>query len=227
MRIAAISAVAGAGSLPAGAALAAGAVGLDWWGDSLRLALSLTLVFASAGIGFWLARLRVARHTEALDAALEALPQPRQMVDRQGRVITANAACRQLLGDRPAPLQNVLAQQLSIVELKALQDLAQSAALGGSGQMEVEAALGPSLNGPKPLLVGASAIPGHAGAVLWRIEDISRHRAADDAVSSEYARQSRVVEEAPVGFYTLDEGGCILKANARFAGWIGITSEAL
>ena len=86
MRIAAISAVAGAGSLPAGAALAAGAVGLDWWGNSLRLALSLTLVFASAGIGFWLARLRVARHTEALDAALEALPQPRQMVDRQGRV---------------------------------------------------------------------------------------------------------------------------------------------
>ena len=64
------------------------------------------------------------------------------MVDRQGRVITANAACRQLLGDRPAPLQNVLAQQLSMVELKALQDLAQSAALGGSGQIEVEAALG-------------------------------------------------------------------------------------
>ena len=50
--------------------------------------------------------------------------------------------------------------------------------------------------------------------MLWRIEDVSRHRAADDAVSSEYARQSRVVEEAPVGFYTLDEGGCILKANA-------------
>ena len=48
---------------PPALALAAGAVGLDWWGNSLRLALSLTLVFASAGIGFWLARLRVARHT--------------------------------------------------------------------------------------------------------------------------------------------------------------------
>jgi two-component system, cell cycle sensor histidine kinase and response regulator CckA len=227
MRITAISAIAAAGSIPASAALAAEAAGMDWWGESLRLALSLTLVFASAGIGFWLARLRAARHLAPIEAAMEALPQPRQIVDQQGRVLTANAACRRLLGDKPGPLQTVLSQQLSIEELKSLQDLAQSAAAGGSGQIEVEAALGPSLNGPTPLLVGASAIPGQPGAVLWRIEDISRRRAVDDAASSEHARQSRVIDEAPVGFYTLDEAGCILKANGRFAGWIGITSEAL
>src|SRR5919206_1166317 len=127
MRITAISAVAAAGSVPASAALAADAAGLDWWGESLRLALSLTLVFASAGIGYWLARLRAARHVAPFEAAMEALPQPRQIIDAQGRVLTANAACRRLLGDNPAPLQTVISQQLSIEELKALQDLAQSA----------------------------------------------------------------------------------------------------
>jgi two-component system cell cycle sensor histidine kinase/response regulator CckA len=227
MRIRAISAFAAAGFLPASAALAAEAVGPDWWGESLRLALSLTLVFASAGIGFWLARLRGQRHTVLTDAAMEALPQPRQIVDERGRVITANAACRQLLGDNPPPVQRVLSQQLSIHELKSLQDLAQSAAAGGNGQIEVEAALGPSVKGPRPLLIGASAIPGQPGVVLWRVEDINRHRAADERDSSEHERQSRVIEEAPVGFYALDESGCLLKANARFAGWIGITSEAL
>jgi two-component system, cell cycle sensor histidine kinase and response regulator CckA len=223
MRLCWIWASAIAGSLPAGTALAA-SPGFAWGGEAVRLLLSIALVFASAGIGFWLANLRRAKRSGMMDAAMEALPQPRQIVDAAGRVIASNAACRRLLGDDPPPLQRALAHQLSPRELDGLRNLAQRAAAGGSGEIEFEAALGPSVEGPKALLIGASPVPGQPGAVLWRVEDISRRRANEEAVSSERGRETEMIADAPVGFYTLDEKGRLLKANRTFAGWVsGIT----
>ncbi|HSD34412.1 MAG TPA: PAS domain-containing protein [Alphaproteobacteria bacterium] len=219
MRLSRILVCAVAGLLPAGAALAATA-DAAWGGEAIRLVLSMALVFASAGIGFWLAHLRKAGGVGALDAAVEALPQPRQIVDGSGRVIFANAACRRLLGDDPPPLQRALAHQLSVKELEALRGLAQRAGAGESGEIELEAALGPSMEGPKPLLIGASSIPGQPGAVLWRVEDISRPRDSEEATSSERGRQAEMVADAPVGFYTLDEEGRLQTLNRTFAGWV-------
>ena len=225
MRLSRIWVSAAAGSMPAGTALAA-TTGIAWGGEAMRLVLSMALVFASAGIGFWLARLRKARRFGAMDAAIEALPQPRQIVDGAGRVIAANAACRRLLGDEPPPLQRALAHQLSVEELNALRDLAQRAASGGSGEIELEAALAASVKGPRALLIGASPVPGQPGTVLWRVEDISRRRASEDAISSERGRQADLIAEAPVGFYTLDEEGRLLKANRTFAGWMSGAPDA-
>ncbi|HXV23762.1 MAG TPA: response regulator [Alphaproteobacteria bacterium] len=216
-----------AGGLVAPNAALATAGGFDWTTETLRLALSMALVFASAGIGFWLARLRGVRRQALMDAAVEGLPQPRQIIDRSGRVVAANAACRKLFGEDPAPLQRLLAHQLSVAELDLLRDLALKAAAGGAGEIEIEAALGPSIAGPQPLLIGASAVPGQPGAVLWRVEDISRRRAADEALSSEQRRYAELIAEAPVGFYVLDEDGRIIKTNQTFARWIGSTPQAL
>ncbi len=204
----------------------AAAADLGWDADAPRLALSMALVFASAGIGFWLAHLRGARRFALVEAEVEALPHPRQIVDRDGRVVVANAACRRLLGDPPPPLQWALANQLSIQELELLRDLAQHAAAGEGGEIEVEAALVSSASGRMPFLIGASPIPGQPGAVLWRVEDLSGGRAADE-VSFEHRRQVELIAEAPVGFYVLDEDGRILKANDTFAGWIGTSPQAL
>ena len=226
MRHGIIGVLVAAGFMPAGTALAATGAS-SWTGEALRLALSIALVFASAAIGYWLARVRNRPRVGPMEAAVEALPQPRQIVDQSGRVIAANAACRALLGDDLPPLQRVLARQLSAGEFDAFRDLAQKAGAGEAGEIEIEATLGPSVAGPRPLLVGASPVPGQPGAVLWRVEDISRQRAEDEAASSEQRRQAELLAEAPIGFYTLDEEGRILKANRTFAGWLGSTPEAL
>jgi two-component system cell cycle sensor histidine kinase/response regulator CckA len=218
--------LAAAGVAPAGTALAATGAS-SWTAEALRFALSVALVFASAGIGFWLARLRLPRRPALMEAAAEALPQPRQIVDRSGRVIAANPACRALLGEDPPPLQRALAHQLSAGELDELRELAVKAAGGEAGQIEIEAALGPSLSGPKSLLIGASPVPGNPGAVLWRVEDITRQRAAAEAVSSELRRHAELLAEAPIGFYTLDDEGRLHKANQTFASWVGSSPEAL
>ncbi len=221
-----IGMLAAAGLIPPSAALAA-AGDSGWTTEALRLALSMALVFASAGIGYWLARLRGVRRQGLMDAAVEGLPQLRQIVDRAGRVVAANTACRKLLGEQPAPLQRALAHQLSPEELDLLRDLALKAAAGGAGEIELEVALGPSIGGPQPFLIGASAVPGLPGTVLWRVEDISRRRAEDEALSSEQRRCAELLAEAPVGFYVLDEEGRIVKTNQTFAAWIGSFPQAL
>jgi two-component system cell cycle sensor histidine kinase/response regulator CckA len=217
--------LAGAGVIPAGAALAATDSSVS--AEALRFGLSIALVFASAGIGYWLARLRNKPTAAPMEAAIEALPQPRQIVDGTGRVIAANAACRALLGDELPSIQRALADQLSAAELDSLRALAQTASAGQSGEIQVEAALGPSVSGPRQLLVGASPVPGQPGAVLWRVEDISRHREADEAISFEQRRQAELLAEAPIGFYTLDAEGRLLKANQTFARWLDTSPEAL
>jgi two-component system, cell cycle sensor histidine kinase and response regulator CckA len=226
MRQRIIGTLAAAAFSPAGIAWAASDAS-SWATEALRLCLSMALVFASAAIGYWLARLRQARRLDVIGAAIEALPQPRQIVDGEGRVLAANAACRRLLGEQPPSLPRALAHQLSMAELEELSDLARNAAAGGCGEIEVEASLGPSAAGQRHLLIGASAVPGQPGAVLWRVEDISRRRAADEAVSSEQRRNAELVAEAPIGFYVLDDEGRIVKANQTFAGWLGSTPEAL
>ncbi len=224
MRYVTIGRLAAAGSIPASSAVAAD---LAWIAEAPRLALTILLVFASAGIGYWLAKLRSARRVGAMEAAAEGIPQPRQIVDGAGRVIASNAACRALLGDDRTPLQRILTHQLSPEELEGLRDLARKAAAGGAGEVELEAALGPSLAGPKPLLVGASAVPGQPGAVLWRIEDLSRRRVVEEALSSEQRRHAELMAEAPIGIYALDEEGRLVKANRTFAEWVGSTPDAL
>jgi two-component system cell cycle sensor histidine kinase/response regulator CckA len=218
--------LAGAGVVPAGTAFAA-ADGSGLLAEAMRFSLSIALVFASAAIGYWLARLRSRPAPSPMEAAVESLPQPRQVVDASGRVIAANAACRAVLGEDPPPLQRALGHQLSADELGELRSLAQRASAGECGEIQVEAALGPSLAGPSRLLVGASPVPGHPGAVLWRVEDISRQREVDEAISSEQRRQAELLAEAPIGFYTLDEDGRVLAANQTFAGWLGTSSAAL
>jgi two-component system, cell cycle sensor histidine kinase and response regulator CckA len=218
----------GAAALPAATpAAAAGWETVDWQGEALRLAVSLVIVFGSAAIGYSLARARARRRVAMIDAAIEGVPQPRQIVDRKGRVVAANSACRQALGKDGLRISQVLAARLSQGERAALDDLANRAAEGASGEVEVAAVLGPDLNGPATLLIGASPVPGYPGAVLWRVEDISQRRAADEAVLSERKRQAELIAEAPVGFYTLDAAGRILRANATFAGWTGRAAAAL
>ncbi len=198
---------------------------VEWSSEASRLALSIALVFASAAIGFRLARLGRGSRLGPIEAAVEALPQPRQVVDQEDCVVAANAASRRLFGNEP--LWRALSGRLSIQDSRLLQQLAQRAAAGGSGEVAVEAALGPGLNRPSSLLIGASPVPGEPGAVLWRIEDISQGRAAAESRSSERRRQAELIAEAPVGFYQLDEQGRFRQVNDTLASWIGIRPERL
>lgn len=69
--------------------------------------------------------------------------------------------------------------------------------------------------------VTAQPVAGHAGYIHWRIDDITQRRMANRAVEEEREKLTDFTDNAPVGFFSVDEQGHFIFANATLARWIG------
>lgn len=69
--------------------------------------------------------------------------------------------------------------------------------------------------------VTAQPIAGWAGYVHWRIDDISEKRSLDKAIRDEREKLIDFTDNAPVGFFSVDENGRFLFVNATLARWLG------
>ncbi|HOO80954.1 MAG TPA: response regulator [Alphaproteobacteria bacterium] len=71
------------------------------------------------------------------------------------------------------------------------------------------------------LLITAQPIAGRAGYVHWRIDDVTEKHTADTAIRAEREKLIDFTDNAPVGFFSVDEKGRFVFANATFARWLG------
>ncbi len=69
--------------------------------------------------------------------------------------------------------------------------------------------------------VTAQPVTGHAGFIHWRLDNITDKYTADRAVNEEREKLIDFTDNAPVGFFSLDEHGSFVFANATFARWLG------
>ena len=70
-------------------------------------------------------------------------------------------------------------------------------------------------------MVTAQPLAGYAGYVHWRIDDVTQKHTVDRAIREEREKLIDFTDNAPVGFFALDEKGRFLFANATFARWVG------
>lgn len=77
------------------------------------------------------------------------------------------------------------------------------------------------------LLVTAQPISGRAGYVHWRIDDVTEKHTADSAIRDEREKLIDFTDNAPVGFFSVNEEGRFVFANATFARWLGEDLEHL
>ena len=77
------------------------------------------------------------------------------------------------------------------------------------------------------LMVTAQPVAGYAGYVHWRIDDVTQKHAIDRAVAEEREKLIDFTDNAPVGFFSVDERGRFMFANATFARWVGEDLQAL
>lgn len=70
-------------------------------------------------------------------------------------------------------------------------------------------------------LVAAQPVAGHAGYIHWRVDDVTLKHTTDRAVREEREKLIDFTDNAPVGFFSIDENGRFVFANATFARWIG------
>lgn len=71
------------------------------------------------------------------------------------------------------------------------------------------------------LQVTAQPIAGRAGDVHWRIDDVTQSHNVDGAIREEREKLIDFTDNAPVGFFSVDENGRFVFANATFARWLG------
>ncbi len=71
------------------------------------------------------------------------------------------------------------------------------------------------------LMVTAQPVSGYEGHVHWRIDDVTQKHTVDRAIREEREKLIDFTDNAPVGFFSLDENGRFVFANATFARWVG------
>ena len=75
--------------------------------------------------------------------------------------------------------------------------------------------------------VAAQPVAGWAGYVHWRIDDITRQRDLDRSIREEREKLIDFTDNAPVGFFSVDENGRFIFVNATLARWLGNDIDSL
>lgn len=70
-------------------------------------------------------------------------------------------------------------------------------------------------------IVSAQPVAGWAGYVHWRIDDVTHQRDVDRTIREEREKLIDFTDNAPVGFFSVDEAGRFVFVNATFARWLG------
>jgi two-component system cell cycle sensor histidine kinase/response regulator CckA len=69
--------------------------------------------------------------------------------------------------------------------------------------------------------VTAQPVSGYPGYLHWRVDDVTQQHTVDKAIREEREKLIDFTDNAPVGFFSVDEKGAFVFANATFARWVG------
>ncbi len=153
--------------------------------------------------------------------AFETLPSPRVLIAPNGRAVYANAAFAEAFGSEHATPMAALkaafgADPEAIARIARVCD---TAAAGSSAQTEIRI-VGPA-GRVEWRAVSALALAGHPGHVMLRVEDTTARREMEQVVREEQDKLVDFLDNAPVGFYSVDADGHFIFVNQTFAGWLG------
>ncbi len=75
--------------------------------------------------------------------------------------------------------------------------------------------------------ITAQPIDGYEGFIHWRIDNVTKQYTTDMAIREEREKLIDFTDNAPVGFFSVDENGKFIFANATFARWLGVDLQYL
>lgn len=75
--------------------------------------------------------------------------------------------------------------------------------------------------------ITAQPIAGWAGYVHWRVDDVTSRHIVDRSIREEREKLIDFTDNAPVGFFSVDETGRFMFVNATLARWLGSDIQSL
>jgi two-component system cell cycle sensor histidine kinase/response regulator CckA len=164
---------------------------------------------------------------DILSQALEASPDAQLIVAPDGSVAYANTAFISLFApDGGAPLDRLAA---AIADLEAGIDFQRLRTQAMAGARAIAAVPLKDARGAAAgwFNVAVNPIPGRPGYSFWHIQDITARHEMERVIREERNRVVDFLDEAPIGFYSVDADGRFLFVNPTLARWLGATPAEL
>lgn len=148
---------------------------------------------------------------------LEASRGARIVVDAQNKNVFLNSKFRALCTPFGSPSYQTLTGMFGDKNSQ-LDNMATLARAGQTSSIEIDTV---QLGQHRWLNVTSQPVPGFKGYVHWRIDDITTIHDTTQQIIEERATLIDYSDNAPVGFFSVDEKGHFAFINATFSRWIG------
>jgi two-component system cell cycle sensor histidine kinase/response regulator CckA len=176
-------------------------------------------------LGAWL------RHRRLLGSyfllrAFGADPNGRAIAGSDGKLIYWNDAFSRMMQGAPqrrfADLEKLSEHGEGTRQFILLREISHA---GGSGHAEI--CVPGDLGERQWLKISAYALGYRRGYVLWCMEDITSRRQMEQVLTEERAKLIDFLENASIGFYSVDAAGVFEYVNGTLANWLGLTPEEM
>lgn len=172
-------------------------------------------------------------------ATFVSVSRPRQIVASNGKVVQSNAAFYELFGKVDKPIPDLLVAEtrgdLEVREQIEMLDAKAKNGLEGYAEVRIPGR-GETVVGEDGITseietqwryVAAYPVKGWPGYVFWFVDDITLRRQMEQVINDQQNRFADLLENAPIGFYSVDGEGRFLFVNQMLAEWLGRTHAEL
>ncbi|MEW5703036.1 MAG: PAS domain-containing protein [Pseudomonadota bacterium] len=157
-------------------------------------------------------------------AARDLIPTGRLVTGPAGGIVYANGVFFEMFEVDPNDPLRTLEGRLSGVDAERFRRLRAKAMAGEMASDEIAVADPDGLLWRSLAAIPIAAMPGY---IYWRAEDTTARHEMEQVIHEEQEKLVDFLENAPVGFYSVDENGRFLFVNNQFAEWLGLSASEI
>ena len=193
------------------------------------------LVFLSLlSLGQFVLRARRYEFNAALlEHVTDTLPEPTLVIDPRGRAMLMNKAFVDLVDGNPAMSaqaddafealrRHLCADDEATAQFERLRE---AAAAGRRASVEIQRQS--AGGGTEWFDVSVLPLMSLQGSMIWTLVDVTARRQMLELIREEQRKLSDFMENAPLGFYSVDEHGRFQFINDTLASWLGLTAAEI
>ncbi|MGE5272053.1 MAG: PAS domain S-box protein, partial [Thiohalocapsa sp.] len=197
--------------------------------EGKNLAAAAISVFALAAIAGVAAAVGHSVHAvlgsrvDVLSQALDASPDAQLILTPDGRAAYANTAFHSLFPPSPEPPLARIA--LAVADPESIADFDRLRSRSAAGARAITALPLRDARGAAAgwFNIAVNPIAGRPGYSYWNIQDITARHDMEAMIRDERNKLVGFLDDAPIGFYSVDGAGRFLFVNKTLANWLGST----
>jgi two-component system cell cycle sensor histidine kinase/response regulator CckA len=180
------------------------------------------IIGVAAAVAHWM-HAALGGRVDILSQALDASPDAQLILTPDGRIAYANSAFHDLFAPSGEPALARIAAALADPESMA--DFERLRSRSAAGARAIAALPLRDSRGAAAgwFNVAVNPVAGRPGYSFWIIQDVTARHEMEAVIRDERNKLARFLDDAPIGFYSVDSAGRFLFVSQTLAKWLGST----